>query len=438
LGYVVQQVSGKQFSEYVEDTIFTPLEMHRSSFEQVLSPPLTADLAKRYEYVDGTFQPVAPIYLNEIPAGGMYATAADMAAYMVAHLQNGRYADTRILNAASVQAMHQQQFSIHPQMPGFGYGFYHDIQNGQKLLLHDGDGPEVHARMLLLPETKTGFFIVQGGGSGRLRADLTEALLDQYYPYEDVVPQPIANQRELARFAGFYRLNRYDHTGILKIPTGLMSIQITAEQDRLAFKNPFGSGTVTWVEIEPLLFQSSDGRFLMAFKEDAQGRISDMSVRLYQLPLDFERISWYESMGVLLVSLLGTSLLFLSAIVGWPLVALIRRIRKRPLPPRPAQYARWTAAIVAVCGVFLMSNLLIEDFIFGRVNPFVNPLPLIISLLIIHLGVLLALTLPYFTWRAWRGRYWNMVSRIHYTVITAGALIFVLVAAYGNILGFNM
>jgi len=438
LGYVVQQVSGMPFSQYVAEHIFAPLGMQRSSFEQVLPPALASDLAKRYDYSDGAFQPVPSIYLNEVPAGGMYSTANDMAAYMIAHLQNGRYRDARILSEASAQAMHQQQFSIHPELPGFGYGFYLGRENGQQILLHDGNGPEIASRMLLLPETNTAFFLVQGGGSSRLRADLTTALLDRYYPQTNTQPVAITNGSDLNRFTGFYRLNRYDRTGILKIPTGMMSVRITAEQDGLVFQNPFGDNTIKWVEIAPLLFQSTDGRFHMAFREDAQGHITDMALRLFHLPVDFERVAWYESMNALLVGMLGPPLLFLSAIIVWPIGALIRRLRKRPVPPRPAQYARWVASIVALCGVFMAANLASQDLVFGQVNPLVTPMPVIAALIVINLGALLALALPYFVWRVWRDRYWNLVSRIHYTLIAAAALVFVVVAAYGNILGFNI
>ena len=40
-----------------------------------------------------------------------------------AHLHEGAYGDTRILEPATAQEMHRQQFTHHPDMPGMTYGF---------------------------------------------------------------------------------------------------------------------------------------------------------------------------------------------------------------------------------------------------------------------------------------------------------------------------
>jgi CubicO group peptidase (beta-lactamase class C family) len=105
MGYLVQEISGQPFAEYVEQNLFRPLTMDRSTFEQVLPDRLAGDVAQRYQFANGAFSPLGLMYINETPAGGLYSTAQDMAAFMIAHLQDGNYQDAQILSPADSQLL---------------------------------------------------------------------------------------------------------------------------------------------------------------------------------------------------------------------------------------------------------------------------------------------------------------------------------------------
>ncbi len=49
----------------------------------------------------------------------------------------------------------------------------------------------------------------------------------------------------------------------------------------------------------------------------------------------------------------------------------------------------------------------------------------------------LAVALGIHTLLAWRGRYWSLAGRLHYTLVTLGALAFVWWLNYWNLLGFH-
>src|SRR3989454_2828814 len=98
-GYLVEVISGVPFARYIDENILQPLGMRRSSF--LLPPHLAPDLAVGYIYKDDASQPVPFDYLNKVgPAGSLNATATDIAPFMIAHLQDGRYGETRILQEA--------------------------------------------------------------------------------------------------------------------------------------------------------------------------------------------------------------------------------------------------------------------------------------------------------------------------------------------------
>src|SRR3546814_20264815 len=84
------------FDDYIDRHIFQPLGMAHSSFRQPLSPALLAKMSKGYSKAsDG--EPKDYEFISLAPAGSLASTGADMARFMIAHLQTGAYGDAPIL-----------------------------------------------------------------------------------------------------------------------------------------------------------------------------------------------------------------------------------------------------------------------------------------------------------------------------------------------------
>ena len=56
------------------------------------------------------------LYFNIAPAAALSATATDMAHFMIAHLQKGKYDNTRIFEEKAAELMYQQHFTHHPKI----------------------------------------------------------------------------------------------------------------------------------------------------------------------------------------------------------------------------------------------------------------------------------------------------------------------------------
>ena len=74
----------------------------------------------------------------------MQASATDMARFMIAHLQDGRYSDAniaeaRILKESTAQQMHSTLYTPDPRLLGTAYGFFDFSDNGQRTLGHSGE-----------------------------------------------------------------------------------------------------------------------------------------------------------------------------------------------------------------------------------------------------------------------------------------------------------
>lgn len=433
-GHLVEVISGAPYAEYIEQNIFQPLGMNRSTFRQLIPPLMAADLAVGYTHLLGNRLPAPVQYSNIVPAGMLHVTAMDMASFMIAHLQGGRYGDVRILQADIVQEMHRQHFTNHPRLPGFAYGFMEHLQNDRRALWHTGSSTTHHSLLLLLPDDDVGLFMSANLLDRRLSHDLMEAFMDHYYPAltESRAPQPPADFQDRAgRFTGAYRVNKHAHLTLEKMSQLGRDVRVTAAGDgTLTVHLP--DQTTQWVEIEPLLFQRVDGGDYLAFEEDEEGHITHMF--LGDMPaVAYERLAWYETSPVHLGLLGFAGLFFLSAILAGPIGYLVRRIRRRPPihVERPLRLARWLAVLVSVLYlIFLVAQALVIAPATHGASPMLHTLFLQLTIL----AVVLTIGSLVFTVLAWKDRYWGILERLHYTLVTLAAVAFIPFLHYWNLL----
>jgi len=181
-GYVVAQVSGMSWEDYVEENILKPLEMFQTTTRQPLPSHLVPDLSAGCVYSNGKFGAGEFEYQSHTPAASMSATAADMAHFMIAHLQGGRFKNNRILKAATVQDMHLCHFSSDPKSNGMAYGFFVMDQNNQHIIGHTGVTGTFYSLLVLLPEHDVGLFVSVNTASGGMANEvLLKLFLDRYF-----------------------------------------------------------------------------------------------------------------------------------------------------------------------------------------------------------------------------------------------------------------
>jgi len=270
-GYLVEQISGLDFETYLRRNVWGPLGMSRTNIK--VPGSLKADLAVGYEWENETNRVASWEWYHSTPASSINASGTDMAHYIIAQLNNGRYGTGRILSGAATRDMQRRHFAMHPDLPGFGYGFQEDNTNGQRILQHGGNVEGFSAQLTLLPDHNVGFFIASQHEPARLKDVVQKALLDHYFP-DRRTPQritPLPEYRSRAsRYAGTYELNQFCHTcGANR-----------REYPRIEVKD-FPDGTISitgnatrFIEVAPLFFRSVDGSPGAAvFHQSESGRI---------------------------------------------------------------------------------------------------------------------------------------------------------------------
>jgi hypothetical protein len=422
--------------------------MVHSTAQSPLPPDLRAQASVGYTYEDGTFQ-AFPDYTAQPalwPSGAHWASVTDMARFMIAYLQDGRYSDAniaeaRILNKSTMQQMHSTLYTPDPRILGTAYGFFDFSDNGQRTLGHSGYSPPMHSLLLLLPEQNLGVFVVYNSEGGRdlvnQHLGFQRAFFDHYYPAPAVEPiQPPADFAERAGwFEGSYRMTQGSHTTVEKVYLLLGAVKISDSGDgTLLFTTPWFERR--FVEVKPLYFRQVDGPFHILFQEDDQGRITHMFTDFTPM-LAFEKLNWYETPGFNLALALGCVLVFVSMIP----VVLIRFIRSRrpssdrkPASPSGARTAYWIIVGISVLNLLFV----IGTVLWGPTNPLFDVS--IIYKIVLGLGVLAAvLTVGALIYSvlAWKSSYWGIAARVHYTLVTLAAVAFVWFLNYWNLLGWR-
>jgi CubicO group peptidase (beta-lactamase class C family) len=252
-GYIVERVSGMPFSTYVEKNIFQPLGMDHSTFVQPLPETLAADMSKGYNDINGGYPPGSFELVQGYPVGSMSATAADMAYFMIAHLQNGEYKTARILAETTAQQMHSPLYSQDPSLHGMAYGFFETEDNRQRMIMHGGDTLLFHTGLYLLPDQNVGIFISTNTASGgRTSYNIYKAFMDRYYPVpaQAVPPAPADFASRAGKYAGEYYTSRSNYTTLEKMFRLFSRVTLTIDKQGNVLLSEAGDET-RYTEVEP-------------------------------------------------------------------------------------------------------------------------------------------------------------------------------------------
>jgi CubicO group peptidase (beta-lactamase class C family) len=441
LGAIVEEVSGRSFESDVDERIFRPLGMTRSSFAP--GPELRADLATGYEIAAGEPVALAYDYLNVAPAGGLAATGPDVGRFAAAILAGGAGASGRILERATVADMLRPHFTHDPSLPGVGLAFMERRHGSLQTFEHSGDLGGFASLLFLVPEAKAGFFLSYNVDDLVLRERFVEAFLARYFPRAEPAPDaaavaPAGSAERIAKIAGWYRWNRVTRADLSKpLAFPLRADARGAGAIRLTVPGGF-IDPIDLVEIAPGRFARAGGDERAVVATDAAGNVETLFLAAFGLPFAFERLAPTQTPPFQLATLAVGLALALSAVIAWP-VAAVRRRRRGGAPPTPL--ARMATGFgLAACigwlglavGLAALLSTLPSGSLLRRIPP---TLPAILSL-----GVAGALaTFPFagFALLAAARGWWSRPFRLHFALVAAGTAGVLAVLHDWNLVGFH-
>jgi CubicO group peptidase (beta-lactamase class C family) len=163
LGLIIEAASGESYADYIQNHIFTPLDMCHSTASPVIAKQNGLAVGHQYWFLIPLAAPnLAPPH-GSLPGGGLISSSEDLARYMIALLNGGRCGDVQILSGAGIDELHRgvADFKAYGLSLGrYGMGWYVDRIGATKLVWHGGTLPDFGSHMALLPEQKKGVVLL--------------------------------------------------------------------------------------------------------------------------------------------------------------------------------------------------------------------------------------------------------------------------------------
>lgn len=201
LQLLIEEVSGEDFSQYMQREILTPLGMDASSFQW--RPDIQAKLVTSYSEKGIPFPHYQ--FIEKAPAG-LYTTAPDLAKFVAAGMKgsNGEPPGRGVLQPATVEQMMTPAIEIrgferliYAHEYGLGY-FVETLPDGRRLVSHMGGNLNGVTEFAAIPATGEGIVVLTTSIAGHeLFADALHAWTDWLGSGDVTLPQAIRFARRV-------------------------------------------------------------------------------------------------------------------------------------------------------------------------------------------------------------------------------------------------
>lgn len=159
LELLIEEVTGRSFTEYMESEILIPLGMTNSTFD--LKESMIPYVPTGYTLKG---KPVPAYVYPEKASGGLLSTSRDLARFMIESMNLGSR-DDLVLSEDSIAAIHSPQVNdmgIYSLVfDSYALGHYvEELSNGKIALSHGGQGTGIMTHMHFVPESGDGIIIL--------------------------------------------------------------------------------------------------------------------------------------------------------------------------------------------------------------------------------------------------------------------------------------
>ncbi len=244
-GYVLEHTRQQAFAQYMRDSILLPLGLKRASFE--VTPEVKHRLAAATMWTyDGQSFPAPQFQLGTAPAGNLYASMTDLAAFLITLFDDGRTpTGAQLLKPETIALMQTPQRSPTGEPTEFGIGFHISQFEDRRRVGHGGAVYGFATELAALPDEKLGVAAAAAkdgaGGVVQRIANFALRLLlatkhGQPLPELQISgPVPVELSRQLAgRYAGGEIIVELaERNGHLKLRRGAFEHEVRALADRL-------------------------------------------------------------------------------------------------------------------------------------------------------------------------------------------------------------
>ena len=233
LGYIIEKVTGKPYSQVVRETILTPLKMNDTGldFKNLKNSHKTVG----YNFIaDGRgSKAVLADSTTTFSAGAIYSTLDDLDKW------NRALETEKIVKRASLKN------AFTPRLARYGLGWRMDTIASQPTIGHTGLVPGFKSYNILLPETKTRIILLSNTSSfneAKTAKDVVAILSNQAYELPKKAAEVNVPEDVLQRYVGNYQFSealsisvRVDKGQLKAKATGQPELELFAKTEKAFF-----------------------------------------------------------------------------------------------------------------------------------------------------------------------------------------------------------
>jgi len=172
VAYLVQKFSGVPYKQYIQEHIFTPMEMTSTAFEP--RPDMEERLSIPYVVDEKTGSQVGTVRVKASvwPAGIVYGTVLNQANWLICNLNGGVFKGKRVISDQTLEQMFTRQYDQFKggiegiwgnETAGFGLTWWSEVRDGDRYFAHSGSVAGYTAFLLGNRDRKLGFAILTNG-----------------------------------------------------------------------------------------------------------------------------------------------------------------------------------------------------------------------------------------------------------------------------------
>jgi CubicO group peptidase (beta-lactamase class C family) len=210
VGYIAEVVSGMNYTQLMQELVFDPLDMKRTTFDPTVA--MTYPLAQSHDLSADGILTVQHQYIENVgqyPETSANSTVLDLANFCMMQMNQGCFDNVQILSPVSVAEMQRVQVDEYT-LNGAGYGLTlgSNQYKGVWLVGHGGLMSTHFTNLVMAPDSRIAIIAVGNRWSIEFTSgEFMNGLLDQLLnlPAETVKPQAIEPDKSLwGKYTGSY------------------------------------------------------------------------------------------------------------------------------------------------------------------------------------------------------------------------------------------
>lgn len=187
-GVVIERISGKTWTEFIQERILSPLQMNRTAPNWDLLKDKTNAIAPHVP-IDGKLK-VIERYKNPIfdAAAGIYSNVDDLSKWVLLNLNRGKHNDQQLISESQIKEMTKPQTlmptSTKPPynslFKAYGLGFQLQDVAGKLEVSHTGGLEGIVTQIVMIPQLDLGIIVLTNQQEGAAFMAVSNTIKDFY------------------------------------------------------------------------------------------------------------------------------------------------------------------------------------------------------------------------------------------------------------------